>query len=233
MSDVGNYGTNFCFYFCADKTEYGTIGSWLSTIGLGQYENVLIINGFDNIKMLVSSSLYYCWLDGSQYSRFLYLPDHSQIWLRFKILKWTSCAIYYRCSRSSVHSSGVWDKQFTMSKNSEKLKIGVLWKNFSKLIIRKIARKVPGMLLSLFMMDEYQPCEKGKLLNMWYCIYGKGCHKYISNSRKNKFQNTVWQFGQNVMKKIYSKESRFHRNIRRNNVAACCHLCSPIGTYVF
>ena len=53
-----------------------------------------------------------------------------------------------------------------MSKNSEKLKIGVLWKNFSKLIIRKIARKVPGMLLSLFMMDEYQPCEKGKLLNM-------------------------------------------------------------------
>ena len=46
--------TKFSFYFCADKTEYGTIGSWLSTIGLGQYENVLIINGFDNIKMLVS-----------------------------------------------------------------------------------------------------------------------------------------------------------------------------------
>ena len=51
--------TNFSFYICADKREYGTIGSWLSTIGLGQYENVLIINGFDNIKMLVSSLSYY------------------------------------------------------------------------------------------------------------------------------------------------------------------------------
>ena len=104
------------------------------------------------------------------YSKFLYLPDHSLIWLLLKIFKWMSCAIYFHCSLSSVHSSGVWDKQFTMSKDSEKLKIYVLWKNFSKLIMRKITRKVSGMLLSLFMMDEYQPCEKGKSLNMWYCI---------------------------------------------------------------
>ena len=53
-----------------------------------------------------------------------------------------------------------------MSKNSEKLKIYVLWKNFSKLIKREIMRKIPGMLLSLFMMDEYQPCAKCKSLNI-------------------------------------------------------------------
>lgn len=38
-----------------DKTEFGTVGSWLTNIGLGQYENVLIINGYDNINMLVSN----------------------------------------------------------------------------------------------------------------------------------------------------------------------------------
>lgn len=48
----------FVYGVFVDKAEHGTIGSWLTSIGLGQYENVLIINGFDNIKMLVSTWSY-------------------------------------------------------------------------------------------------------------------------------------------------------------------------------
>jgi len=35
-------------------SKKGTISDWLRSIGLGQYEHVLVVNGFDNINLLVS-----------------------------------------------------------------------------------------------------------------------------------------------------------------------------------
>lgn len=39
----------------ADRHKIQSVGEWLDSLGLGQYENTLVANGFDDTDFLVST----------------------------------------------------------------------------------------------------------------------------------------------------------------------------------
>ena len=41
----------------ADRHKIQSVGEWLDSLGLGQYENTLVANGFDDTDFLVSKRL--------------------------------------------------------------------------------------------------------------------------------------------------------------------------------
>ena len=45
----------------AGRHKIQSVGEWLDSLGLGQYENTLVANGFDDTDFLVSCALsFYC-----------------------------------------------------------------------------------------------------------------------------------------------------------------------------
>ena len=50
----------FCLFLGSEASQntycFNNVEKWLSFIGLSQYDNLLIINGFDDVNFLVSTS---------------------------------------------------------------------------------------------------------------------------------------------------------------------------------